>query len=104
MKENVVYNHNSGAIVGFTNMGTANEEMMNLMTTLKKGTAKDENSQPIATHVLCVMIQSIYSSLKFPFAHYPTKNLTGEQIYNIIWEILWSLETIGFKVSACGYL
>ena len=55
VKENVVYNHNSGSIVGFTNMGTANEEMMKLTTTLKKGTEKDKSSQPIATYVLCVL-------------------------------------------------
>ena len=52
----------------------------------------------IATHVMGFMVQGICSSLKFPLAHYPTKDLTGDQFYGLVWEIVEALEVAGFKV------
>ena len=55
---------------------------------------------PIAKHILCIMIRGLFIDLRFPFAHFPTKELTGECFYNIMYEALEHLETIGFKVIA----
>ena len=100
IKEDVVYNHHSGQIVGFTNIGEANNDIMSI--TREMATTSDTLAvEAIATHVMGFMVQGICSSLKFPLAHYPTKNLTGDQLYGIVWELVEALEVAGFKVRIC---
>ena len=43
------------------------------------------------------MVRGIFIPLKFPFAHFPTANLTGEQLFPIIWEAIERVESAGLK-------
>ena len=100
IKEDVVYNHNSGQIVGFTNIGEANNEIMGITRAMATTSSSPRSAvTTIATHVMAFMVQGICSSLKFPLAHYPTKDLTGDQLYGMVWEVVEALEVAGFKVS-----
>ena len=44
------------------------------------------------------MIKGIFTSLEFPYAHFPTSNLTGEQLCPILWEAIERLEHLDFEV------
>ena len=55
---------------------------------------------PVDKHILCIMLRGIFIELCFPFAHFPTKELTGGYRYNIMWEAIECPETLGFKVIA----
>lgn len=57
-------------------------------------------SKPIATHILAVMVRGIFHSLKFPYAQFATKSLTGDQLFSVAWEAIERLERMGFKVIA----
>lgn len=46
------------------------------------------------------MVRGLFSSLKFPYAHFPTKSLTGDELFSIVWEGIERLERCGFKVMA----
>lgn len=39
-------------------------------------------------------------NLSFPYAHFATTNLTGENLFTIVWEAIERLERLGFKVIA----
>ena len=97
IKEDIVYNHHSGQIVGFTNIGEANNDIVRITREMQTGSGTPA-VDAIATHVMAFMVQGICSSLKFPLAHYPTKNLTGDQLYGMVWEVVEALEVAGFKV------
>ncbi len=46
------------------------------------------------------MIRGVFTDLKFPFAHFPTKDVCGDQLFSIIWEAIENIERLGLKVVA----
>ena len=48
--------------------------------------------------MLVIMVKGIFTSLEFIYSHFPTNNLTGEQLCHILWEAIERLEHLGFKV------
>ena len=54
----------------------------------------------VATHLLTVMVRGLFSSCRFPLAHFPTASLTGDQVFSVVWEAVERVERIGLKVIA----
>jgi hypothetical protein len=47
------------------------------------------------------MVRGVFSNLHFPYAHFATSdNLTGENLFLILWEAIERLERLGLKVIA----
>ena len=46
------------------------------------------------------MVQGVFSSLHFLYAHFATKDLNGADLFQIIWEAIERLEQLGLKVIA----
>ena len=44
------------------------------------------------------MIRGIFFKLNFPYAHFPTRGITGDMIFTLVWQAIQQLELIGFKV------
>ena len=44
------------------------------------------------------MVKDLFSSLSFPFGYFASTGLTGDQLFNIVWDGIGVLESIGFKV------
>lgn len=95
VKKNLVYEKHSGNI-RFTNLGDVNEELLCLEQECEHGGYKRSLAQSMVTF----MVRGIFTSLKFPYAHFPCKNLTGDVLFNPFWEAVYRLERCGFKVSA----
>ena len=67
----------------------------NQITELENECSSDDSGrrESVATHVLVVlMVRGIFTKLEFPYAHFLTKDLTGEQIFSIVWEAIERLE------------
>jgi hypothetical protein len=47
------------------------------------------------------MVRGLFSNFKFPYASFPSTNLTGDQLVPIFYEAILSLQIFGLKVSAC---
>ena len=58
------------------------------------------NTPPLATHLLTVMVRGLFTSCRFPYAHFPTTSLTSDQLLPIVWNAVERLERIGVKVVA----
>lgn len=95
VKESLVYNKFNGKIVGFTDLGNVTNELVE--AELKKK-CDDSMHPPIANHILALMVRGIFIHLRFPFAHFPTRNLNASQLFPIVWEGIELLEGAGFKV------
>ena len=48
--------------------------------------------------MLAFMVRGIFSGLEFPYAHFPTKGATGEELFPIVWDGVRNLEESGLRV------
>ena len=90
VKEGLVYNKHSGQMIGFTDLGNVNNELLKL----EHGT----DHPPIANHVLTLMVRGILFKMEFPYAHFATQGVTADFLYPIVWEAIRLLEADGVKV------
>lgn len=94
VKENLVYNKFTGAVVGFISLGNINGELLQL-----ERQCMDRISQPsVASHLLVIMVRGIFFDLKFPYAHFATRGITADMLFPIVWEGIRQIEAIGLKV------
>ena len=94
VKQNLVYNKFTGAVIGFTNLGSINDELLQL----EHDCQADEPHTSVATQLLVVMVRGIFFKLDFPYAHFATKGVTADLLFPIVWEAIRRVETIGLKV------
>ena len=94
LKESLVYDKHEAEVIGFVDIGDIN----NRLTKFERECCDDKQSLPIATHMLVLMVRGIFTGLRFPYAHFPTSNLTGEHLCSIVWEAVERLEHLGFKI------
>lgn len=90
MKEKLVYDKFEMRVIGFVDLGEVNDQL----DKLESGNSKPE----IATYVLTLMVRGIFINLRFPYANFPSKSVTGDALFLIVWEAIERLEKIGFKV------
>lgn len=94
VKESLVYDKYSCQVVGFVELDSITHQMSMLEN------QASSNLPPVATHLLTIMVRGLFTGCKFPYAHFPTDSLTGDQIFPIVWEAIERLERRGFKVIA----
>ena len=94
IKENLIYDKFSGEIIGFTQLGEINNELLKLEQNCKS----DMDHPPVAKHLLVLMVRGIFFKLDFPYAHFATESATADILYPIIWEAVRQVESIGLKV------
>ena len=90
VKEGLVYNKTTGEIVGFTDLGDVNEQLLRL--------EQGGENPLVVKYVLVLMVRGIMFNVEFPYAHFGTRGITGELLYPIVWEAIRRLEASGLKV------
>lgn len=95
IKENLVYDKHSAEVIGFVDLGNFNEELAELEQLCSSDL---ELHRPVATHILALMVRGLFMDINFPYAHFPTKNLTADDLFSLVWEAIERLECLGFKV------
>ena len=92
IKEGLLYNKNSGALVGFEDMGDIN----NLITQFEwQSDAELSLPRPVAKCMLTLMV-----SVKFVYAQFPTTSAKGCNIFVLVWKAIERLTRLGFQVLA----
>ena len=94
VKESLVFDKHDCKVIGFVEL----EDIDYHLSQLEK--QSDTNCPQVATHLLTFMVRGLLTSLKFPYAHFSTDSLSGDQLFPIVWEAIERLERIGFKVIA----
>ena len=87
---------NGGKIVGFVNLGSVNNTLASFEQSLTQTTIHAR--LPIAKHILVFMVTGLFMSLKFPYAQYPTSDLTADSLFPLTRDVIRHLEAAGFKV------
>ena len=86
-----------GKLIGFTELGETNQELARLESTLKD---EEPSSTNLASHILTVMARGILSRFNYPIGYFSTKTADADQLFNIIWDGVGSMEMSGIKVMA----
>lgn len=60
----------------------------------------DAKTLTLASHVLVLMVRSVFDSFKAPVAYFATKDLSGDDLYPIVWECVLYLELLDLHVRA----
>ena len=98
IKEDLIFDKLTGELKGFINLGNINDHLLRLESS---STEQTEHHLPdLANSVLTFMVRGIFINLHFPYAQFPCKNLTGDELYPLVWEAIQRLELCGFKVLA----
>ena len=90
IKSGLVFSENTGKITGFTELRDINDEIEEFQCRVA-----NKEEPRMASHVLVLMVQEIFSSLQQPLAYYPGNGLSGYQLWHVITDFL---ESYGFKV------
>ena len=59
--------------------------------------ADDVTSKRIATHMLAFCVRGIFSNLSFAYAHFPTKRISADELFPLVWEAISNIEALGVK-------
>ena len=97
IKSGLIYRKSSGEIIGFTEMGDLNEEIERFKDTCEKTDADDRD---FATYVNVFMVRGICSKLCYPFGYHAGLGFSADQLFPLVWEATYVLESIGFYVRA----
>ena len=95
IKAGLVFNRHSGKLVGFTEIGSINEELEEFERKVKGKTTKQ-----LATHVFCIMARGLLMHMNYPIGYYYCHGFTSNQIFPVIWEGVRIMEMSGFCVRA----
>ena len=90
IKEGIVYNKHTGAVIGFTNLGDVNDSLLQM--------EREDEHPAVAKYVLVLMVRGLLFDLRFPLAHFGTQGVTAELLHPLVWEAIRLLELSGLKV------
>ena len=97
IREDIVFDKHSGAMIGFTRLGDVNDHLLQFERSL---TNDQSSSPPLAKSMMVFMVRGLFSKLQFPYAQFPCANLSGDLLYEPFWEAVRRMETCGLKVSS----
>ena len=83
IREDLVYDKNSGALIGFANLGEINTHLIRFRAALEAGKCGEEQ---LAKTVMVFMVQGLFSSLEFPYVQIPLTTATGDLLFDPLWE------------------
>uniref|UniRef100_A0A1X7VEP6 Transposable element P transposase-like RNase H domain-containing protein n=1 Tax=Amphimedon queenslandica TaxID=400682 RepID=A0A1X7VEP6_AMPQE len=98
IKEGLVYDKSTGKLVGYCDIGNINNHLL----LLEKEYMGNDNSQTktvLAKTMMVLMVRGLFMDFEFPYASFPTGNLTGEQMVPIFYEAILRIERSGLKVA-----
>jgi hypothetical protein len=96
VREDLVYEKHTGALIGFTDFGDINNHLLRLERSLDEKSA----NEPLAKAMMVFMVRGLFTRLQFAYAQFPVIKLTGELLFAPFWEAVRRCERCGLKVLA----
>ena len=97
VKQELVFDKNTGELIGFTDLGDINSHLMDFERSVASSESTDDEPL-LAKTMMTYMVRGLFTRLEYPYAHFPSLNLTGELMFHPLWESVYRLERLGFKV------
>lgn len=97
IKEGLVFQKSSGALIGYQDLG----EINNILHDTKRQIENPSNcNRPLAKRMLVCMVRGIFSSLKFPYAQFPASSTKGGDLFPLFRQVISRLTRLGIHVLA----
>ena len=96
VKEELVYDKHQGCLIGFVNLGTVNNQLMEF----EAAVSQDTTDRPLASSMLVLMVRGLFQKLNYPYAQFACASLSGDQMMDPVWQAISRLERLGFNVLA----
>ena len=101
IRQDIVFDRHSRQIIGFANLGDTNQHLLDFEQSLV------HTSRPApkrAKTMAVLMVRGLFSKLQFPYAQFPSAELTGDLLYEPLWEAVKRIERCGLKVIIYLYV
>ena len=96
IKNELVYDKHHGSLIGFVNLGDTNNRLLEFENALYNDDNDDE--LPLATSMLVLMVRGLFCKLNFPYAQFACNSMSGDLLFDPVWEAVSRLERLGFRV------
>ena len=83
IKEGLVYNKYTDQLVGFVALDDVNDHILEFEHACRSPDCTTQKPD-LATHMLVLLVQGIFTGLKFPLAQFATMNVASHQLYPIV--------------------
>ena len=94
IKDDLIYDKHSGALVGFVNLGDTNNHILRFESSL----SSEDHMPSLANSMLVLMVRGLFSKLTFPYAQFACCKLSSDLLVDPVWEAVSRLERQGFRV------
>ena len=95
IKEGLVYEKNTGALVGFSDLGGVVQEL-NEHEHLVAGDGR--KFRQLAKTMMAIMVRGVFTDIAFPYAQFPLASPSGSDLFPLIWKAIDRLECNDIKV------
>ena len=99
IKEGLVYDNSTGDLIGYCDLGDINNHLLHLEQEYIHVGSDDKINNTLASTMMVLMVRGLFINFTFPYASFPTSNLTGELMVPMFYEAIMRLERCGFKVT-----
>ena len=93
IKKNLVCDKYTGEIVGFTSLGSINDELLQL----ERECQGEKDTPQLANHALALMVRGIFFKMDFPYAHFGTTDLTADILSPLSGKLFARLNLLDLK-------
>ena len=100
IKEDLVYNKHTNALVGFTNLGEINHHLLTFERSLQEDASGGGSDKLLARTMTVMMVRGLFSKLEFPYVQFPCNKVTEDLLFQPFWEAVRRIEFLGLKVIA----
>jgi len=97
IREDLVYDKHSGALIGFANLGEINSHLLEFERSVDVAAP---HSEPLANSMTVFMVRGLFTRLQFPYAQFPSIKVSGDLLFEPFWEAVERLERCQLKVLA----
>lgn len=100
IKEDLVYDKHTGQVIGFVNLGEVNNHLL-----LFEQLLNDKEDDPVlAKSMLAFMVKGLFTSLRFPYVHFPCTSISREQIFSPFGSLFFALRKWDLRfINLCYY-
>ena len=95
IKEGLVYNNTTGALIGFSDLGGVIQQIDDYERSLSNDVP---HTRPIAKTMFVMMVRGIFCNINFPYAQFPVASAKAEDIFPLLWKTIGRLELNGLHV------
>lgn len=96
VREDLVYDKNTGHMIGYTNLGDMTNHLVEFECAVK---GNNNESSVLAKSMMVMMVRGLFTTLRFPYVQFPCNKITGALLFHPFWQTVYRLERMGLKVN-----